>query len=758
MNGRRLNVDIAIVGLSCRFPGAVTAEEYWKNLCDGVEFIVFFSDQELVAAGVAPSLVANPDYVKAAPILRDVEMFDASFFGYSPKDATLMDPQQRLFLEVCWEAFENAGYDPTDYPGKVGVLSAGGGVVTSYLIAKLHHPEFPGQTASMAHINNERDFLSTRVSFKLNLTGPSFTLQSACSSSLVAVHQACQNLRFDECDMMLVGGSVVRVPQVEGYLAEKRNLYSLDGHCRPFDAVGQGTIFGSGVGAVLLKPLEKAIADRDTIIAVIKGTATNNDGSAKISFTAPSLGQQSRAVVDALEFAGVNANSVGYVECHSTGTIVGDPLEIEALTKAFRKQSDRKQYCAVGSVKANIGHPEQAAGIAALIKIALVLHHKRIPPSINYETPNPRIDFRIAVLREHRAAGFSACRWPAASRTEQSRHRRHQRLRGPGRGAAARPRWIAVTGASAPVVTLSAKSSRGPGGPCPTAAGLAQRPSRRDRSATSATPRTLAGASLPFRFAAPAPSVTELKTQLAAWLQRTAEDVSLLRRTSHAPIAFMFSGQGPQQAGMAAELYRTYSVFRNAMDRCHALARPFLEKGLLDVIFARDGDDTLVNRTDYTQPALFAVEYALTELVKSWGITPDALIGHSLGEIAAACAADVFALEDAMRLVIARGALMHRVPSGGAMAAIWAEESAVRPLIDRIAPDITVAAMNGPLNTVVSGDRDALKLLSEELDRQEIKYRELHISNGFHSPRTEPILDDLERSRASSRTRRPVCL
>jgi acyl transferase domain-containing protein len=247
-----------------------------------------------------------------------------------------------------------------------------------------------------------------------------------------------------------------------------------------------------------------------------------------------------------------------------------------------------------------------------------------------------------------------------------------------------------------------------------------------------------------FRFAARAPSVAELKTQLAAWLQKAREDGSLLRRISHAPVAFMFSGQGPQQAGMAAELYRTYSVFRNAMDRCDALARPFLGKGLLDVIFARDGDDTLVNRTDYTQPALFAVEYALTELVKSWGITPHALIGHSLGEIAACCAADVFGLEDAMRLVIARGALMHRVPSGGAMAAIWAGQSVVRPLIDSIAPDITVAAMNGPLNTVVSGDRDVLKRLLAELDRQEIKYRELHISNGFHSPRTEPILDEFE--------------
>jgi len=260
MKAPQRNVDIAIIGLSCRFPGAATAEEYWSNLCDGVESITFFSDQELVQAGVDPALVTNPNYIKAAPVLRDVELFDAAFFGYSPKDAALMDPQQRLFLEVCWEAFENAGYDPTNYPGKVGVFSSAGGVVSSYLMAKVHHADFPGQTASTTHINNDKDFLSTRVSFKLNLRGPSFTIQSACSSSMVAVHQACQNLRFDECDMMLVGGSAVRVPQVQGYLAEKRSLYSLDGHCRPFDSVGQGTIFGSGVGAVLLKPLPQAIS------------------------------------------------------------------------------------------------------------------------------------------------------------------------------------------------------------------------------------------------------------------------------------------------------------------------------------------------------------------------------------------------------------------------------------------------------------------------------------------------------------------
>jgi acyl transferase domain-containing protein/surfactin synthase thioesterase subunit/acyl carrier protein len=743
MSNPRRN-EIAIIGLSCRFPGATTAEEYWKNLCDGVESVTFFSDQELFAANVDPSLVANPSYVKAAPILRDVEMFDASFFGYSPKDAALMDPQHRLFLEVCWEAFENAGYDPAGYPGKVGVLSSAGGIVSSYLLTKLCHGDLVGQTASTSHINNDKDFLSTRVSFKLNLRGPSFTIQSACSSSLVAVHQACQNLRVNECDMMLVGGSVVRVPQVEGYLAEKRNLYSLDGHCRPFDSLGQGTIFGSGVGAVLLKPLEKAVADRDHIFAVIKGTAANNDGSAKISYTAPSLGQQSQAVIDALKLAGVSADSVGYVECHSTGTIVGDPLEIEALTTAFRKETNRKQYCAIGSVKANIGHPEQAAGIAGLIKTALALYNKQIPPSINFETPNPRIDFASSPFYVNaKLQDFPLGDTP-----------RRAGLNSLGIGGTntfavleEAPQTVTTKSESPEVLpclaTLSAKS----------ADALVARVEQflnwlndnpdapiGDVCYTTNVSRS----QFAFRFAAPARSAEELKSRLGKWLLTAAEDVSSLQRTNNSSIAFMFSGQGTQSAGMAAELYRTYSVFRNALDRCHALADPYLEQGLLDVIFAADNDKELVNRTDYTQPALFAVEHALAELVKSWGIVPHAVIGHSLGEIAAACTAGVMTLKDAMRLVAARGALMHRLPGGGVMTAIFAEESEVRALIGKIAPEICVAAINGPLNTVVSGERDALRMLSEELDRQNISYRELRISNGFHSARTDPILDEME--------------
>ena len=744
MHHSRRNSDIAIVGLSCRFPGANSPEEYWQNLCQGIESITFFSDEELAAAGVDPSLISNPSYVKASAMLRGVEMFDASFFGYSPKDATMMDPQQRLFLEVCWEAFENAGYDPAACPGKVGVLATAGGIVTSYLLAKLHHPDLPGQTASASHINNDKDFLSTRVSYKFNLKGPSFTVQSACSSSLLAIHLACQTLRFGECDMMLVGGSVVRVPQVEGYLAERRNVHSLDGHCRPFDSVGQGTIFGSGVGAVLLKPLQQAIADRDHVFAVIKGTAANNDGSAKNSYTAPSLGQQSQAMIDALASANVNADSIGYVECHATGTIVGDPLEIDALSMAFRKQTERNQYCAVGSVKANIGHPEQAAGIAGLIKTALTLHHKKIPPSINYEIPNPAIDFasspfyvntalrdfsssgtaRRAALNSLGIGGTNAFAvLEEAPRVDEVSDRSQARL----------PCLLTLSAKSAEALVARVEQFRdwldaNPGAPIG------------DVCYTSNVSRS----QFAFRFAAAAGSAEELKKHIVAWLSRASKNPSVLQRTGSAPIAFMFSGQGSQHAGMAAQLYRMHSVFRDAMDRCHALAKGHLECDLLDVIFATDGDEALVNRTDYTQPALFAVEYALAELLKSWGMSPDAVMGHSVGEFVAACVSEVMSLENAMRLVIARGALMHKMPPGGGMVAIFAAKSDLRALIDKIAPEIAVAAMNGPLNTVVSGSLDALKVLMHELDQRHVSYRELHVSNAFHSPYTDPILEDLQ--------------
>ena len=385
---------IAIVGMACRFPGAADHRAYWRNLCNGHESITALTDEELAAAGVPAELLQDPAYVKAASTLPDIDQFDAAFFEYSPAEARVMDPQQRLLLEVAWETFEDAGYRPGAAARPVGVFVGSGGVVSSYLVDRLSvSSALPGQTGSLAHIGNDKDFLSTRISYKLNLTGPSINVQTACSTSLVAVHLACQTILAGECDMALAGAATVRVPQRVGYVSRKGDILSPDGHCRAFDAEAQGTIFGSGVGAVLLKDLAAAIADRDNIYAVIRGSAINNDGADKVSYTASNVAGQTRAMVEAMLVADVSPDDIGYVECHGTGTIVGDPLEIDALTRAFRTKTDRSGFCAIGSVKTNIGHLEQTAGIASLIKVALMLKNGRIPPSLNFRTPNPKIDF-----------------------------------------------------------------------------------------------------------------------------------------------------------------------------------------------------------------------------------------------------------------------------------------------------------------------------------------------------------------------------
>ena len=407
------STGVAIIGIACRFPGAADHRAYWRNLCAGVESINSLTDDDLLAAGVPAEQLQNPAYVKAASLLPEIDLFDAAFFEYSPQEARLMDPQQRLLLEVAWEAFEDAGFRPGNPAQSVGVFVGSGGVVSSYLIDRLRFSaELPGFTGGLAHIGNDKDFLSTRISYKLNLTGPSINVQTACSTSLVAVHLACQAILSGECDAALAGAATVRVPQRAGYMSVKGGILSPDGHCRAFDADAQGTVFGSGIGAVLLKDVSAAVADGDHIYAVIRGSAINNDGADKISYTASSVAGQARAMVEAISVAGVSPDDIGYVECHGTGTIVGDPLEIDALSRAFRTGTDRQGFCAIGSVKTNIGHLEQTAGIAALIKAALALEHGMIPPSLNFHRPNPKIGFAASPF----FVNTEARDWPAGDR------------------------------------------------------------------------------------------------------------------------------------------------------------------------------------------------------------------------------------------------------------------------------------------------------------------------------------------------------
>ncbi|NER01884.1 MAG: type I polyketide synthase, partial [Okeania sp. SIO3C4] len=385
--------EIAIIGMSGRFPGARNLEEFWDNLKNGVESISLLSDKQLTKSGIGPETLNNPNYVKVSSTVSDIDMFDANFFNYSPREAEEIDPQQRLFLECAWEAIESSGYNPENYEGSIGVYTGTG--MPAYLMYNLGSEDFillDGRSFAQM-VANDKDYLATRTAYKLNLTGPAISIQTACSTSLVAVHLACQSLLNGECDMALAGGTSIQVPQNVGYLHQEGLIGSHDGHCRAFDARSSGTVFGNGVGAVLLKPLQDAIADGDCIHAVIKGSAINNDGSLKLGYTAPSVDGQAAVISEAQAVASVNPETITYIEAHGTGTELGDPIEIEALTRAFSEHTDQKQFCAIGSLKTNVGHMNTAAGIGALIKTVLALKHNLIPPSLHYEQPNPQINF-----------------------------------------------------------------------------------------------------------------------------------------------------------------------------------------------------------------------------------------------------------------------------------------------------------------------------------------------------------------------------
>jgi acyl transferase domain-containing protein len=722
--------EIAVIGLAGRFPGARSVEEFWQNLRDGVESISFFTAEELAAEGVDPAILKDPRYVNAGGVLADAELFDASFFGITPREAEIMDPQHRFFLECAWEALEDAGYDPERFGGPVGVF--GGVSRNTYLLVNLLSGDSDAVRGLPLVIASDADFLTTRVSYKLNLKGPSFDVQTACSTSLVAVHLACQSLLSGECDMALAGGVSVSVPQRAGYLFQEGGTYSPDGHCRAFDARAQGTVGSNGVGIVVLKRLADALAEGDSIRAVIKGSAVNNDGSAKVGFTAPSVDGQAAAIARALDMAEVHPDSVSYVETHGTSTTLGDPIEIAGLTQAFRGRTDRKSFCALGSVKTNIGHANAGSGVAGLIKTVLALQRRLLPPSLNFERPNPNIDFANSPFY----VNVGLVEWPEGPTP------RRAGVNSFGMGGTnvhlvleeAPSSEDAVQTRPWQLMVLSAK--RGTALEAATARLREHLDQNRDLGPADVAYTLQVGRK---RFAHRRFVVCRDLPDALAALDDPRRVVTEVQEARERPVVFMFPGQGAQYVGMGRELYRDEPVFRQHVDRAAELLMPHLGRDLREVIYPRSeaapADDQL-KQTFLTQPALFVVEHALAQLWMSWGVRPAAMIGHSIGEYVAACLAGVFSLPDALALVAARGRLMQGLPKG-AMLAVPLSVAEVEPLLTR---GVSVAAINEEGAAVVSGPPEAVAELEGQLEAKGVAGQRLHTSHAFHSAMMDAIL------------------
>lgn len=732
------NGGIAIVGMAGRFPGAKNIVEFWNNLTAGKESLSTLSDQELIEAGVDIEAIRNdPNFARVGAVLEDVEFFDAAFFGVNPKEAELMDPQGRVILECSWEAVEDSGYNPETYPGSVAVY-VGGSTSNTYYLTNLYpnRDRIEGITSFQTLVNNEVDSLALRISYKLNLRGPSVTVLSTCSSSLVALHQACQSLLNRHCDMALAGGISLRLPQKQGYWHEEGGMNSCDGHCRPFDERAQGTIFGSGVGIVVAKRLIDALRGRDHIYAVVKGIAINNDGASKRGYAAPSIDGQAAVIRMAQTQAGINAESISYVEAHGTATPTGDPIEVAALSQAFRSSTDNKQFSGLGSVKSNVGHLDSASGVAGLIKTALALKHKILPPTLHYEKPNPKLDIenspfyvvdkltewnpqnlpRRAGLNSFGVGGTNAHAILEEAPLVETNYK-------------TRPYQLLL---------LSAKTETALD---KTAKNLAAHLSENGEQKLADVAYTLQVGRRAFsrrRFIVSRDANDAVKALMSAGANQPASRTGS-QKEKH--IVFMFPGQGSQHVNMGLELYRSEPTFQQEIDHCAETLGHLFGMDIREVIYPQSGDQKIaaekLQQTAIAQPAIFAIEYALAKLWMEWGIVPHKMIGHSVGEFAAACISGVLNLEDALVLVAARGRLMQALPPG-AMLAVGVPEEEIDLLLDEA---LCLAAVNGPSNCVVSGPPHAIEVLEHECEVRGIPCRYLHTSHAFHSSMMDPILD-----------------
>ncbi|KQW87440.1 hypothetical protein ASC94_29105 [Massilia sp. Root418] len=746
--------DIAIVGMAGRFPGAASVDELWVNLRDGVDAISDLSDQQLLDAGVPRHLLDDPRYVKRKGVLDDVACFDAPFFGYPPREAQLMDPQQRLFLELGWQALEHAGYSSEGYAGRIGVY--GGTGRAAYLQHFLNtNPESAAELFQTT-ILNEKDFLSTRLAHKLNLRGPALTVQTACSTSLVAVHMASQQLQMGDCDMALAGGVSLEVPHGTGYLYQEGHILSPDGHCRAFDAGASGTVRGSGGALVVLKRLSDAQRDGDTVWAVIKGSAINNDGSLKVGFTAPSVNGQAEVIEQALQRAGVDPRTIGLVEAHGTATPLGDPIEVAALTQAYRKYTADREYCMLGSAKAHIGHLDTAAGVTGLIKAALAVHHGVVPAMPHFQSPNPKLALESSPFFVNKALApwheVDMPRRAAVSSFGIGGTNAHVILEQAPQ-AAAPAAGGAADGLAQHVLALSAKSATAldamsarladylraqPGANLADVAYTLQtgRAQLAHRRAVVCTDAAGALAALDAMAGAPsgAPSGAELALSGAAAAATAAPG----------PLTFLFPGQGLQQVNMGRELYETVPEFRTCVDKCAELLLPMLGLDLRALLYpepeVQEQAARQLAQTAITQPAMFVVEYALARQLMHWGVQPQAMMGHSLGEYVAACLAGVMSLPDALKLVAARGQLVQQLPAG-AMLAVEASAAEVQVFLGN---GVDLAVVNGPRACVLAGTMEGIAALAAPLAEAGLRSKRIPASHAFHSAMLGPILSRFE--------------
>ncbi|MBY6218110.1 SDR family NAD(P)-dependent oxidoreductase [Qipengyuania aquimaris] len=727
--------------MAAHLPGSSTLSEYWANLRDGLECIRHLSESELLANGEDRSRMLHRNYVPAAAELDGFADFDAEFFGLSAKEAAVMDPQHRQFLEVAWEALETAAHTPESFGGPIGVY-AGCGMGSYFYFNVCSNPDLVDDVGMflLRHTGNDKDFLATRVSYAFDLKGPSVNIQTACSTSLVAIHAACQSLLLGETDLALAGGSTIELPHGRGYIFEDGEILSPDGHCHAFDHRAEGTVFGSGAGVVVLRRLEDAIADGDHIFAVIRGTAINNDGAAKAGYLAPSVDGQSAAISEALDMAGTPADTIDYIECHGTGTRLGDPIEVAALTEAFRQSTDEVGFCGIGSVKTNIGHLDTAAGVASVIKVALALENQQIPSSLGYEQPNPAIDFETSPFYVNsRLTDWVTTSGPRRAGINSlgvGGTNAHAILEeAPEQGAHEPSAWPAQ------ILTLSARSESALD---EASENLAEHLRLNPGQPLEDVSFTLKEGRRAFE------KRRVLVAESHAYAADRLEAVGSGRVFTHtdlgsaADVVFMLPGGGAQYVGMARDLYETEPVFQEVMDRGLDILDSKIDYDLRSLWLA-EGDaaaeaEERLKTPSIQLPLIMITEYALAQLWMSWGVKPSAMIGHSMGENTAACLAGVFSFEDCIGLVHLRGTLFDRVPPGG-MLSVPLSEEAIR---EEVGDDLDIASLNAPGLSVVSGPDDKLSGLADRLGAREIETNRIPINIAAHSRMLDPILPEFE--------------